>query len=74
MSLVTGFANAVRLVALAVWDRVLSEPVLTLALVNAVILWAVAFGLNMTKEQVVVTGTLAAAILGWLARRQVVVA
>jgi len=47
------------------------EPVLTLAVVQAGIAMLVGFGLNWSGEQVALTTTFMAALLGWVARRQV---
>jgi hypothetical protein len=55
----------------AIWDRISNEPVLTLAVVQAAILTATAFGLSWNAEQVAQVGILSAAILGFIARRQV---
>ena len=54
-----------------IWDRIVSEPVMTLGVVQASILLAVGFGLNWTTEQVVLVGAFSAAVLSWVARRQV---
>ena len=48
-----------------------SEPVLTLAVVQAGIAMLVGFGLDWTAEQVALTVAFSAALLGWLARREV---
>jgi len=48
-----------------------TEPVLTLAVVQAAIAMLVGFGLNWTAEQVALTVSFSAALLGWLARREV---
>lgn len=50
------------------WAR---EPVLTLALVQAAIGLATAFGLDLTSEQVGAVMAFTAALLGWVAREQV---
>lgn len=55
----------------AIWDRIANEPVLTLAVVQAGILTGTAFGLQWTSEQVAQVGILSAAVLGFIARRQV---
>ena len=55
----------------AIWDRISNEPVLTLAVVQAAILTATAFGLSWTSEQVAQVGILSAAILGFIARSRV---
>ena len=47
------------------------EPVLTLAVVQAGIAMLVGFGLNWSGEQVALTTTFMAALLGWIARRRV---
>jgi hypothetical protein len=47
------------------------EPVLTLAVVQAGIAMAVGFGLNWSGEQVALTVSFFAALLGWIARTQV---
>ena len=51
--------------------RVMGEPVMTLAIVQAFLNMAVGFGLGMSGEQVALVSTFAAAILGWLARSKV---
>lgn len=63
--------NIVQTVFGAIWNRITGEPVLTLGLVNAGILLAVGFGLNWTRDQVVLVGVFAAALLSFIARRQV---
>ena len=55
----------------AIWDRITNEPVMTLAVVQAGIALAVSFGLGWTAEQVGVVVAFSAAILGFIARRQV---
>lgn len=50
------------------WQR---EPVLSLALLQAAIGVATAFGLDLTAEQVGAVMAFSAAALGWLAREQV---
>ncbi len=55
----------------AIWDRITNEPVLTLAVIQAGLLMFVAFGLDWTNDQVALVGAFAAAVLGWIARRQV---
>lgn len=47
------------------------EPVLTLAVVQAGIAMAVGFGLGWTGEQVALTVSFMAALLGWIARSEV---
>lgn len=47
------------------------EPVLTLAVVQAGIAMAVGFGLEWSGEQVALTVSFFAALLGWVARTQV---
>lgn len=54
-----------------IWGRITEEPVMTQGLVQAGILAAVGFGLGLTTEQVVLVGSLSAAFLSWLARKQV---
>ena len=48
-----------------------SEPVLTLAVVQAGIAMAVGFGLGWSGEQVALTVSFMAALLGWIARSEV---
>lgn len=50
------------------WAR---EPVLTLAVVQATIGLATAFGADLTAEQVGAIMALSAAVLGWVARERV---
>ena len=54
-----------------IWGRIMDEPVLTLGLVQASILLATGFGLQWTVEQVALVGAFSAALLSWVARRQV---
>lgn len=54
-----------------IWGRITDEPVLTLGLVQASILLATGFGLQWTVEQVSLVGAFSAALLSWVARRQV---
>lgn len=54
-----------------IWDRITNEPVMTLALVQAALALAVTFGLRWTPEQVGAFLALTAAVLGFIARRQV---
>lgn len=51
-----------------IWNR---EPVLSLALVQAAIGLATAFGLNLSGEQVAAVMAFTATLLGWVAREQV---
>ncbi len=55
----------------AIWDRITNEPVLVLAVVQAALALAVGFGLGWTGEQVALVLALTAALLGFVARRQV---
>lgn len=55
----------------AIWDRITSEPVMTLAVIQAGLAMFVGFGLRMTGEQVALVVAFAAAVLGWVARKQV---
>ena len=59
------------LILRGIMDRIYNEPVMTLAVVQASITLAVGFGLGLTGEQVALTSAFAAALLGWVARRQV---
>ncbi len=67
----TAILNPLSALGHAIWDRITNEPVLTLAVIQAALLMFVAFGLNWTSDQVALVGAFAAAVLGWLARRQV---
>ena len=51
--------------------RILEEPVMTLALVQAGIATAVGFGLKLTGDQVALVVAFSAALLGWIARSKV---
>lgn len=55
----------------AIVVRIKSEPVLTLALIQAGIAMAVGFGLNWTGDQVALVVAFTAAVLGWIARSKV---
>lgn len=55
----------------AIWTRITDEPVMTLALVQAGLTLAVTFGLRWSPEQVGAFLALSAAVLGFIARRQV---
>ena len=48
-----------------------AEPVLTLAVAQSGIAMAVGFGLDWSGEQVALTTAFFAAMLGWVARREV---
>jgi hypothetical protein len=52
-------------------DRIYNEPVMTLAVVQAGIAMAVGFGLKLSGDQVALVVAFTAAVLGWVARRQV---
>lgn len=52
-------------------NRINEEPALAAGLVQAVLATAVAFGLNLTDEQVAVLLGLSAAILAFAVRRRV---
>lgn len=52
-------------------DRLSGEPVLVLAVVQAVLALAVAFGLGLSGEQVGAILAVSAAILGLIARQKV---
>lgn len=52
-------------------DRISQEPVLVLAVVQAVLALAVSFGLGLTGEQVGSIMAVSAAILGLVARQKV---
>jgi hypothetical protein len=54
-----------------IWSRITSEPVMTLAIVQAALAVAVSFGLGWTGEQVGGVVALSAATLGWIARSRV---
>ena len=54
-----------------IWGRIVGEPVMTLALVQAGVLLAVGFGLQLSSEQIALIGAFTAALLGWLARSRV---
>ena len=60
-----------KLLWLGVWDRITSEPVLTLAVIQASLGLAISFGLGWTGEQVGAVMAVSAAALGFIARRQV---
>ena len=47
------------------------EPVLWIALINALIMLAIGFGLDWTTEQVTLVMTAVSAVLAFLARSQV---
>lgn len=51
--------------------RFREEPVLTLAVAQAAVAMFVAFGLDWSAEQVALTVAFSAALLGWVARREV---
>lgn len=55
----------------AVWERILNEPVMVLALIEAGIALAVGFGLDWTAEQVALVVAFTAALLGLVARSAV---
>lgn len=54
-----------------IWSRIVDEPVLTLAVIQAGLALAVGFGLRWTGDQVALTVTFSAAVLGWVARSRV---
>jgi hypothetical protein len=55
----------------AIWDRIVTEPVMSLALVQGMLALAVTFGLRWTPEQVGAFLAATAALLGWVARSRV---
>ena len=55
----------------AIWSRITDEPVLTLSVIQAGLALLVGFGLGWTGEQVALSVSFSAAVLGWIARRQV---
>ena len=55
----------------ATWERILNEPVMILALIEAGLALAIGFGLNLTVEQLALVVAFSAALLGLLARSQV---
>jgi len=63
--------NALRDIWAGIWSRITGEPVLTLAIVQMALALAVSFGLGWTGEQVGAVVAFTAAMLGWVARRQV---
>lgn len=63
--------NALRSAWAGIWARITGEPVLTLAIVQMALALAVSFGLQWSGEQVGAVVAFTAAMLGWVARRQV---
>jgi len=63
--------QALRDMWAGIWSRITGEPVLTLAIVQMALALAVSFGLGWTGEQVGAVVAFTAALLGWIARRQV---
>ena len=55
----------------AIWDRIVNEPVLILAVVQAGLGLGISFGLHWSGEQVGAVMAFSAAVLGFIARRQV---
>lgn len=55
----------------AIWDRILNEPVMVLALIEAGLALAAGFGLDWTAEQLSLVVAFSAALLGLIARAQV---
>ena len=55
----------------ALYDRIKGEPVLTMALVQAAVAMAVAFGLAWTGEQVALFTAFSAAFLSFIVRSKV---
>ena len=55
----------------AVWQRIQDEPAMTLAVIQAAIALFVAFGLNLSGDQVGAIVAVTAAFLGWVTRSQV---
>ncbi|MCC6311342.1 MAG: hypothetical protein IT345_10550 [Trueperaceae bacterium] len=55
----------------AIADRIKTEPVLTLAVIQAGVAVMVGFGLQWSGEQVALVVSFSAAILGWIARSRV---
>lgn len=55
----------------AISDRIVSEPVMTMSLIKALIAVAVGFGLNWTGAQVALVVVLAESTLSWITRHQV---
>lgn len=63
--------SILRRIGSGIWARITQEPVMTLAIVQAVLAVAVSFGLGWTGEQVGGVVALSAALLGWVARSRV---
>lgn len=63
--------DAIVAIPKAIWGRVLEEPVMTQAVLQAGLALLVTFGLGWTLEQVGATLALTAALLGWLTRSKV---
>jgi hypothetical protein len=61
----------VKAIGAGIWSRITGEPVLTLAIVQMALALAVSFGLQWSGEQVGAVVAFTAALLGWVARRQV---
>lgn len=55
----------------AIVDRLLNEPVMVLAFIEAGLALAIGFGLNWTAEQVALVIAFTSALLGLIARSQV---
>lgn len=52
-------------------DRIKNEPVLTVALVEAIVALVVAFGVDLSGEQIGAIMAVTSAALGWVARQRV---
>jgi hypothetical protein len=55
----------------AIWARITAEPVLVTTLVQTILILAVSFGLDVTKEQTAAILALSGAILALVARQNV---
>lgn len=71
MSILAAIWDGIRALLGGIWGRIVDEPVLTLALVQAGIALLVSFGLQWTPEQVGAFLAVTAALLGWIARSRV---
>lgn len=54
-----------------IWLRIVAEPVMTQALVQAFLAMLVGFGLPVTTQQMALMWAFSAALLGWVARQRV---
>jgi len=63
--------NALKALALAIYDRLTNEPVLVLGVVQAGLALAVSFGLGWTGEQTGAVVAASAAVLSLIARSRV---